>query len=57
MADDVRVDKSKFDALLGAMLSTPPLPSSEVRVAKPKPKIKKGYASERHSRKAASRRS
>ena len=40
MANDVRVDKSKFDTLLRAMLSTPPLPSSEVKVAKPKPKKK-----------------
>jgi hypothetical protein len=33
MADDVRVDKSKFDGLLRAMLSMSPLPSSDVKVA------------------------
>jgi len=38
MGDDVRVDKAKFDSLLGAMLSTPPLPKSAVKVSKPKPK-------------------
>jgi hypothetical protein len=37
---NVTVDKSKFDALLGKMLVTPPLPKSAVRVAKPKPKKK-----------------
>ena len=37
-ADDVKVDKSKFDALLKAMLSTAPLPRSEVRVKKRKPR-------------------
>jgi hypothetical protein len=42
MADDVKVDKDKFDALLNKMLSTPPLPSSEVRVANPKPKKPRG---------------
>lgn len=38
MSEDVRVDKAKFDSLLRAMLSTPPLPKSEVKVGKPKPK-------------------
>lgn len=38
VAQDVKVNKDKFDALLKKMLSTPPLPSSEVKVAKPKPK-------------------
>jgi hypothetical protein len=37
---DVKVDKGKFDALLGAMLSTPPLPKSEVKAGKRKPKKK-----------------
>jgi hypothetical protein len=37
-ADDAKVDKSKFDALLKAMLSTAPLPRSEVRVKKRKPR-------------------
>ena len=40
MTEDARVDKSKFDALLKAMLSIPPLPKSEVRVGKPKPRKK-----------------
>ena len=35
---DATVNKSKFDALLGRMLATPPLPKSAVKVAKPKPK-------------------
>jgi hypothetical protein len=37
MGDDVKVDKGKFDALLGRMLSTEPLPKSEVKVRKLKP--------------------
>ena len=37
---DVSVSKSKFDALLGKMLATPPLPRSEIRVSKPKPRKK-----------------
>jgi hypothetical protein len=36
--EDVKVGKVKFDALLGKMLATPPLPKSAVKVAKPKPK-------------------
>ena len=40
MAEDVKVDKAKFDALLRAMLSPPPLPKSEVKVGKRKPKKK-----------------
>jgi hypothetical protein len=40
MGDDVKVDKAKFDSLLGAMLSTPPLPKSEVKVGKRKPRKK-----------------
>jgi hypothetical protein len=38
VAEDVKVDKCKFDALLQKMLSTPPLPKSEVKVKKRKPK-------------------
>jgi hypothetical protein len=38
---DVMVNKTKFDALLGRMLATPPLPKSAVKVAKPKPKRRK----------------
>jgi hypothetical protein len=38
---DVTAEKSKFVALLGKMLATPPLPKSEVHVAKPKPKKKR----------------
>jgi hypothetical protein len=41
MSDDIVVNKSKFDSLLQKMLSSPPLPKSEVRVAKPKPKKRK----------------
>jgi hypothetical protein len=40
MAQDITVDKSKFDSLLRKMLETSPLPKSQVRVAKPKPKKK-----------------
>lgn len=38
MAQDVKVDKSKFDALLERMLKTPPLPKDEVRTPRSKPK-------------------
>jgi hypothetical protein len=38
---DATVDKTKFDALLKRMLATPPLPKSEVKVEKPKPKKKR----------------
>jgi hypothetical protein len=41
MPDDLVVNKSKFDALLGKMLNTPPLPKSEVKVANPKPNKRK----------------
>lgn len=41
VAEDVKVDKSKFDALLNAMVSTPPLPKSEVKTGKRKSKKKK----------------
>ena len=44
MADEIKVDKKKFDALLQKMLKTPPLPKSEVKVAKPKPKKKQKSA-------------
>ncbi len=36
--EGVKVDKGRFDALLRAMLSTPPLPLSEVVTRKPKAK-------------------
>lgn len=35
---DVKVDKAKFDTLLRAMLSTPPLPRTEVVTRKSKAK-------------------
>jgi hypothetical protein len=38
---EIKIEKEKFDALLQKMLKTPPLPKSEVRVAKPKPKKRK----------------
>jgi hypothetical protein len=38
MAKDIQIEKDKFDALLKVMVSTPPLPKSEVKVKKPKPK-------------------
>jgi hypothetical protein len=41
MAKDILLDKDRFNALLRKMLNTPPLPKSEVKVAKPKPKKKK----------------
>lgn len=44
MKQDIAVDKTKFDALLRKMLATPPLPKSEVKVAKPKPKKRKNSA-------------
>jgi hypothetical protein len=43
MPDDVVVDKKKFDRLLRKMLETDPLPASDVKVAKPKPKKKKKH--------------
>jgi hypothetical protein len=44
MPDDAVVEKTKFDTLLRKMLATPPLPKSEVKVAKPKPKKRKHSA-------------
>jgi hypothetical protein len=41
---DIVVSKDKFDALLTRMVNTPPLPKSEVKVAKPKPKKRKKSA-------------
>jgi len=41
MAQDITVDKTKFDSLLGRMLQSPPLPKSEVKVEHPKPKKRK----------------
>jgi hypothetical protein len=40
-SEEITADKSKFDRLLRKMLSTPPLPKSEVKVANPKPKKRK----------------
>jgi hypothetical protein len=40
VADEITVNKEKFDTLLRQMLKTPPLPKSKVKVAKPKPKKK-----------------
>jgi len=44
MNDDLIANKGKFDRLLRKMLATPPLPKSEVKVAKPKPKKRKNPA-------------
>jgi len=44
MAQDVTVDKSKFDSLLKKMLATPPLPKAEVKTPRSKPKTKKNSA-------------
>jgi hypothetical protein len=44
MAQDITVDKNKFDSLLGKMLATPPLPKADVKVAKPKPNKRKNPA-------------
>jgi hypothetical protein len=41
MTEEITADKSKFDRLLKKMLTTPPLPKADIRVAKPKPKKKK----------------
>jgi hypothetical protein len=41
MAEDVTVNKKKFDSLLKKMLETPPLPKADIKVANPKPKKKK----------------
>jgi hypothetical protein len=41
MPEEITVDKEKFDTLLRRMLETPPLPKSEVKVAKPKPNKRK----------------
>jgi hypothetical protein len=38
MAQEIKVRKAKFDALLGRMLNTPPLPKKEVQVRKRKKK-------------------
>jgi len=44
MAQDIKVDKSKFDSLLGKMLKTPPLPKGEVKTPRSKPKKRKSSA-------------
>jgi hypothetical protein len=38
MTEKILVDKLRFGALLNKMLNTPPLPLTDVKVAKPKPK-------------------
>jgi len=38
MGSDAVADKDKFDRLLRKMLQTQPMPKSDVKVAKPKPK-------------------
>jgi len=40
MAQDLKVDKSKFDSLLGKMVNTAPLPKDEVKTPRSKPKKK-----------------
>jgi len=40
VAGDVKVEKRKFDGLLKAMLSTPPLPKSEIETRKRRRKNK-----------------
>jgi len=46
MTQDITVDKNKFDSLLGKMLTTPPLPKADVKVAKPNsPWCKFGFVS------------
>ena len=40
MAQDIKVDKSKFDSLLGKMLAIPPLPKDEVKTPRSKPRKK-----------------
>jgi hypothetical protein len=42
MADELVVNKAKFDKLLRKMLETPPLPKADIRVANPKPNKNKG---------------
>jgi hypothetical protein len=42
VVNDVKVDKSKFDALLNAMLRTPPLPRSQVKTERRKPRKSRG---------------
>jgi hypothetical protein len=44
MAQDVNVDKSKFDSLLKKMLETPPLPKDDVKTPRSRPKRKKPAA-------------
>jgi hypothetical protein len=44
MAQDVKVNKNKFDSLLKKMLATPPLPKDEVKTPRSKPKNHKKTA-------------
>ena len=41
-ADEIKIDKKKFDALLKQMLKTPPLPREELREKKSKSKATRG---------------
>ena len=40
----VKVDKAKFDALLGKMLSMPPMPNAELKIGKRKRRARKPRA-------------
>jgi hypothetical protein len=42
MPPEILVDKAEFDRLLTKMLNSPPLPKSEIKVAKPKPNGRRG---------------
>jgi hypothetical protein len=44
MPEEITVNKNKFDALLRKMLATPPLPKSEVKTPRSKPKKAKKSA-------------
>jgi len=44
MAQDLKVDKSKFDTLLKKMLATSPLPKDDVKTPRSKSKRKKSAA-------------
>jgi hypothetical protein len=44
MAQDLKVDKNKFDSLLAKMLATSPLPKDEIKTPRSKKKRKKSVA-------------
>jgi hypothetical protein len=44
MAQDLTVNKNKFDTLLRTMLATPPLPKAEVKVRRKAKKRKRSAA-------------